>query len=71
MAHHTEHHAEEKIPAYRKKQAVLCVLVFICLGLAFWIGTALGAVISILAASFICFWAAKMEPERAPDEHHH
>jgi hypothetical protein len=29
------------------------------------------AVLSILAACGICFWAASMEPERAPDEHHH
>lgn len=71
MAHHTEHHTEEKSPPYRKKQAMLCVLVFICIGVAFWSGNAAVAVASILAACGICFWAASMEPEKAPEEHHH
>lgn len=56
---------------YRKKQAFLCILVFICLGVAFWSGSAIVAVGMVLLASAICFLAAKMEPETAPDEHHH
>jgi hypothetical protein len=71
MTHHTEHQHEEPSPAYRKKQAMLCVLVFLCIGVAFWSGSAAVAVVSILAACGICFWASTMEPERAPDEHHH
>jgi len=71
MAHHTEHQHEEKMPAYRKKQGLLCILVFVCIGAAFWSGNAAASVLSILAACGICFWAASMEPEKAPDEHHH
>lgn len=71
MAHHAEHHGEEKTAPYRKKQAMLCVLVFILIAVAFWSGSPAGAVLSILAACGICFWAAAMEPEKAPDEHHH
>ncbi|MBM4286195.1 MAG: hypothetical protein FJ128_13270 [Deltaproteobacteria bacterium] len=64
MAHHGNN-------AYRKKQVVLCILVFVCIGIAFYVGTAAVAVGAILAACAICLWAASMEPERAPDEHHH
>lgn len=71
MAHHVEHQQEEKSPAYRKKQAMLCVLVFVCIGVAFWSGNALASVLSILAACGICFYASTLEPEKAPDEHHH
>lgn len=71
MTHHTEEHHEEKTPAYRKKQAMLCVLVFVCIGVAFWSANAAVAVISILAACGLCFYASTLEPERAPDEHHH
>ncbi|MEW6658904.1 MAG: hypothetical protein AB1424_09610 [Thermodesulfobacteriota bacterium] len=71
MAHHAEHHSEEAMPAYRKKQGLLCILVFLCIGVAFWSGSAAVAVLSIMAACGICFWAASLEPERAPDEHHH
>jgi len=56
---------------YRKKQALLCILVFICIGAAFYSGSALVSVAMIMLASAICFWAAKLEPEKAPDEHHH
>jgi hypothetical protein len=56
---------------YRKKQALLCILVFICLGVAIWGGSVPVAVAAILAACVICFLAAKLEPERTPEEHHH
>lgn len=58
-------------PNYRKKQALLCILVFICIGVAAFSGSAGVAVGAILISCGICFWAAKMEPEKAPDEHHH
>jgi hypothetical protein len=56
---------------YRKKQAYLMVLVFVCIGIAVWGHSALISVGAILAACGICFYAATMEPEKAPDEHHH
>jgi hypothetical protein len=56
---------------YRKKQAILCILVFLCLGVAFWSGSAPLTVGMVMLASVICFWAAKLEPEKGPDEHHH
>lgn len=71
MTHHAEHHEEEKSPAYRKKQVPLVILVFVCIAVAFWSGSAPVAVLSILAACGIIFWAATMEPEKAPEEHHH
>jgi predicted signal transduction protein with EAL and GGDEF domain len=57
--------------SYRKKQAYLMVLVFVCIGIAVWGHSALISVGAILAACGICFYAATMEPEKAPDEHHH
>jgi len=56
---------------YRKKQAVMCILVFLCIGLAFYAGSPIVAVGAILAACGICLWAASLQPEKAPDEHHH
>jgi len=60
-----------KNPSYRKKQAYLMLLVFVCLGVAIWGGSALVSVGAILAACGICFWASTLEPEKAPEEHHH
>ena len=56
---------------YRKKQAVLVILVFICIGVAFISHSAPVAVGAILVACGICFWAAKLQPAKAPDEHRH
>ena len=56
---------------YRKKQAVLCVVVFLCFGLAIlnfcWITT----VLAVLAASAVAIYASTLKPERPPEEHHH
>jgi Flp pilus assembly protein TadB len=57
--------------SYRKKQAYLMVLVFVCLGIAAWGQSATVAVVAILAACGICFYASTMEPEKKPEEHHH
>jgi hypothetical protein len=57
--------------SYRKKQAYLVLLVFACLGLAIWGQSAMVAVGAILAACALCFYAATLEPEKKPDEHHH
>jgi hypothetical protein len=61
----------EAKPNYRKKQACLMVLVFVCLGVAIWGHSAPVAVGAILAACGICFWASRLEPEKEPEEHHH
>lgn len=58
-------------PSYRKKQAYLIILVFVCIGVAIAGGSAAVAVGAILAACGIAFWAASMEPEKTPEEHHH
>jgi hypothetical protein len=55
---------------YRKKQAYIMVLVFVCLGVAIWGGSAIISVGAILAGCGLCFWAATMQPE-PPEEHHH
>lgn len=57
--------------SYRKKQALLMLVVFACIGVAVWGASAAVAVGAILAACGICFWAASMEPEKSQDEHHH
>jgi hypothetical protein len=57
--------------SYRKKQAYLVLVVFACLGLAIWGGSALISVGAILAACGICFYASTLEPEKGPEEHHH
>jgi len=56
---------------YRKKQAYLVILVFACIGVAIWGHSAPVAVVAILAACGLCFYASTMEPEKKPDEHHH
>jgi Flp pilus assembly protein TadB len=61
----------EAKPGYRKKQAYLMLLVFACLGVAIWGHSALVAVVAILAACGVCFWASTLEPEKGPEEHHH
>jgi predicted signal transduction protein with EAL and GGDEF domain len=57
--------------SYRKKQAYLVILVFACIGIAIWAHSAPVAVVAILAACGIAFYASTLEPEKAPEEHHH
>ena len=61
----------EQNQGYQKKQAYLMVLVFVCIGVAIWGRSAPVAVVSILAACGLCFYASTLEPEKKPDEHHH
>ncbi len=61
----------EQNQAYRKKQAYLVLLVFACIGVAIWGHSAPVAVVAILAACGLCFYASTLEPEKKPDEHHH
>ncbi len=56
---------------YRKKQALLVLVIFACIGVAAFSGSAAVSVASILAACGVAFWASSMEPEKKPDEHHH
>jgi hypothetical protein len=55
---------------FRKKQAILIILVFACIVTAFFADRALLAVAAILAACGLCFAAAKMQPEPPAEEHH-
>jgi len=56
---------------YRSKQALLCILVFVCIVVAFLSANAVVAVAAIMVACGVCFWAAEMEPDEPPEEHHH
>jgi len=57
--------------SYRKKQAYLVLLVFACIGVAILGYSAPVAVVAILAACGISFYASTLEPEKKPEEHHH
>ncbi len=57
--------------SYRKKQALLMIVVFVCLAVAIWGGSVAVAVGAVLAACGLCFWAASMQPAKSPEEHHH
>jgi len=71
MTHH-DNHEPEKQPAapYRKKQAIIVMLVFTCIAAAFLIPKVEVAVGAILAACGLCAWAAKLQPEPTHDDHH-
>jgi hypothetical protein len=56
---------------YRKKQALLVLLVFACLAVAVYSGSALVCVGAILASCGLCFWAATLEPKKGHHEAHH
>jgi len=72
MSHHEPHaHPEQPIPAYRKKQALICLLVFVCIAVAFIVPQVSVAVGAILAACALCAWAARLQPEPSHDDHHH
>lgn len=55
---------------FRKKQALLVPLVFVCLVAAFLTDKASVAVGAILVACGICYLAARMQPEPPAEEHH-
>jgi uncharacterized membrane protein YbaN (DUF454 family) len=61
----------EASPSFRKKQAVLCILVFACIVVAFMFPTPTVAVGAILVACLFCFLAAKIQPETEDEHHHH
>jgi hypothetical protein len=61
----------ESNQGYRKKQALLVFLVFACLAVAIFSGSAPVSVGAILAICGLCFWASTLEPEKSHDERHH
>ncbi len=61
----------ESNQGYRLKQAMLVFLVFACLAVAIFSGSAPVIVGAIMAACGLCFWASTLEPEKSQDEHHH
>ena len=58
-------------PHYRQKQAFLCFLVFCCLALAGVGQSAPVAVGALLAAALLCFLAARLQPQKPEEPHHH
>jgi len=56
---------------YRKKQALLVLLVFACLAVAIFSGSAPVSVGAILASCGLCFWASTLEPKKSHHEAHH
>jgi hypothetical protein len=61
----------EVIQGFRKKQAIAVILVFACIVAAFLTDKASVSVGAIMAACGLCYWAARLQPEPPPDEHHH
>ena len=70
-AYHEPHeHTAEPMPAYRKKQAMICLLVFVCIVVAFAVPGLYVALDAILAACALIAYAAKLQPEPPADDHH-
>ena len=70
-AHHEPHEpTAEPMPAYRKKQAMICLLVFVCIVVAFAVPGLYVALGAILAACALIAYAAKLQPEPPADDHH-
>lgn len=66
MEHKLEHNQD-----YRRKQAVLCVLVFVCIAAAFVAPNALLATVAVLVGIVFALLGARIQPEPPPEEHHH
>ncbi len=56
---------------YRKKQAPLVLLVFVCVAVAIFSGSAPVSVGAILAACGLIFWASTLEPKKSHNQGHH
>lgn len=56
---------------YRKKQAVLCLLVFLCIAAAFMAPNALLATGAVMAGIVFALLGARIQPEPPAEEHHH
>lgn len=66
MEHKVEHNQE-----YRKKQAVLCLLVFLCIAAAFVAPNAFWATVAVMVGIVFALVGAWIQPEPPPEEHHH
>lgn len=56
---------------YKKKQAILVLLVFVCIGAAFLAPNALATTAAIMLGIVLALLGAKIQPETPPEEHHH
>ncbi len=56
---------------YRKKQALLVLVVFACIGVVIMGISPLVSVGAMVAACGVVFYASSLEPAKSPDEHHH
>ena len=56
---------------YRKKQALLVLVIFACIGVVIMGYSPLVSVGAMLAACGVAFYAATLEPAKSHDEHHH
>jgi xanthine/uracil permease len=65
MEHKVEHNQE-----YRKKQAVLCLLVFLCIAAAFVAPNAMLATGAVMVGIVFALLGARIQPEPPPEEHH-
>jgi|UniRef100_A0A7C3V7L0 hypothetical protein len=70
-APHESHEPHDRpAPAYRKNQALICILVFVCIVVAFAVPGLYTSVGAILAACVLIAVAAKMQPAPPAEEHH-
>ena len=56
---------------YRKKQALLVLVIFACIAVTIMGISPLVSVGAMLAACGVCFYAATLEPAKSQEEHHH
>ena len=56
---------------YRKKQALLVLVIFACIGVVIMGYSPLVSVGAMLAACGVALYAATLEPAKSHDEHHH
>jgi hypothetical protein len=56
---------------YKKKQAILVLLVFVCIVAAFLAPNALATTGAIMLGIVFALLGAKLQPDVPPDAHHH
>ena len=70
-AHHDTHeHHDQPAPAFRKKQALLVMAVFVCIVVAFAMPSIYVSLGAVVAACTLIGIAAKMQPTPPAEEHH-
>ncbi|MCL6621224.1 MAG: hypothetical protein K6T55_03905 [Syntrophobacterales bacterium] len=65
------HHPPQPDQSYRKKQAIYCLLVFVCIAAAFVAPNALLATGAIALGIVFALLGAWIQPEPPPELHHH